>query len=123
MNKSELKERAGRLSRLTLEYMDNKRAISSLNAEQEKLKVKIDNKMVLNNCKVVFYGNEYIQKTDNPKVSINVAKFKSATNNKDFMSCLKVDVKKARKVLTEGQVKQIINTKSGDKFVTGVIEE
>lgn len=123
MDMAEIKNREGRSSRLTMEFMDNKRAIADLNAKQEKLKTKIDARMVFNNCKVLFYNGEYVQKADNPKVSIDVARFKSAVKGTEFMQCVKVDVAKARKVLSEGQVKQILITKSGDKFVTGSITE
>jgi hypothetical protein len=119
---SEIKDCKGSRSTLAMAFMDNKREMAVLEAEQGKLKMKIDARMVLNNCKVLFYNGEYVQKADNPKVSIDVAKFKSATNAKEFMQCVKVDVKKARKVLSEGQVEQILITKSGDKFITGVVE-
>lgn len=121
MNMQDIKDKDGRMSRLTMEFMDNKREIAELNAKQEKLKVKMDARMVLNNCKVLFYNGEYVQKADNPKVSIDVARFKSAVKGKEFMSCIKVDVAKARKVLSEGQVEQILVSKSGNKFVTGAI--
>jgi hypothetical protein len=106
-----------------MEFNDNKRAIAELTQKQNRLKVKIDARMVKNNSRVLFYNSEYVEKCDNPKVSINVAKFKNATNKDEFMSCVKVDVAKARKVLSEGQVEQILDTKSGDKFVTGSIVE
>jgi hypothetical protein len=123
MNMQEIENRKGRLSKLAQEFMDNKRAIADLNEVQNKLKVKIDNRMVMNNCKVLFYNGEYVQKADSPKVSIDVVKFKSATNGKEFMQCVKVDVAKARKVLSEGQVAQIMDTKSGNKLITGSIVE
>lgn len=121
MNMQEIKSREGRLSKLTQEFMNNKREIAELTEQQNKLKIKIDNRMVLNNCKVLFYNGEYVEKCDNPKVSINVAKFKNATNKEEFMSCITVSVAKARKVLSEGQVEQIIEKKSGNKLVTGSI--
>jgi hypothetical protein len=91
MNKQELKSKEGRLSKLVQEFMDNKRAISDYNAKQAILKTKIEARMVVNNSKVLFYNDEYVQKCPNPTVSINVAKFKNATNGKEFMQCIKVD--------------------------------
>jgi hypothetical protein len=123
MNKQELKLREGRLSKLVQDFMDNKRDIALLNSAQTILKAKIEARMVTNNSKVLFYNDEYVQKCPNPTVSINVAKFKNATNKDEFMQCIKVDVAKARKVLSEGQVEQIIDTKSGSKLVTGSIVE
>jgi hypothetical protein len=123
MNMSDIKNRDGRLSKLVQTFMDNKRTIASYNEEQAKLKEKIDKRMVLNNCKILFYNGEYIQKADKPKVSIDVVKFKSATNNTEFMQCVKVDVAKARKVLASGQISQLLQVKSGDKLICGNIIE
>jgi hypothetical protein len=123
MNMSDIKNKDGRMSKLVQTFMDNKRIIASYNEDQEMLKEKIDKRMVFNGCKILFCGDEYIQKADNPKVSIDVVKFKNATSRVEFMQCVKVDVAKARKVLSKSQAKQLISTKSGDKFVTGTITE
>ncbi len=123
MDMNEIKAREGRLSKLVKQYMDNKAMIASYNAEQDKLKEKIEARMVINNSKVLFYNGDYIQKSPNPKVTIDVAKFKNAVNKAEFMQCVKVEVAKARKVLSEGQVAQIMDTKSGSKLVTGSIVE
>jgi hypothetical protein len=123
MNMSYIKNKDGRMSKLVQTFMDNKRTIASYNEEQAKLKEKIDKRMVLNNCKILFYNGEYVQKADKPKVSIDVAKFKSATNDTEFMQCVKVDVAKARKVLAPGQIAQLMQVKSGDKLICGNIIE
>jgi hypothetical protein len=123
MDMNEIKAREGHLSKLVAEFMDNKRAIAEYGVKQAVLKEKLEARMVINNSKVLFYNGEYIQRADNPKVSIDVAKFKGATNGREFMQCVKVDVAKARKVLSEGQVAQIMDTKSGSKLITGSIVE
>jgi hypothetical protein len=123
MNMKEIKNREGRMSKLVADFMDNKREISRLQAIDKELKTRVDNRMVMNNCKVLFYNGEYVEKCDNPKVSIDVARFKNATSKDEFMQCVKVDVAKARKVLLPNQVAQLLTVKSGDKLITGSIIE
>jgi hypothetical protein len=119
---NDIKSRDGKNSKLVAEFMSLKRLIASLSKKQKEVGVKLDARMVSGNSKVLFYKNEYVQKSPNPTVSINVAKFKNATSKDEFMQCIKVEVAKARQVLSVGQVEQIIDTKSGSKFVTGNIE-
>jgi hypothetical protein len=117
-----IKQQKGAKSKLVVDYMRVKGAIKTLENRRELLKAQIEDHMTDRKTDILWSGNEYVEQTESPTVTVDAMKFKKLVSEGVFLSSVGVAVGKAKKVLSESEMKRITVIKNNTKLITGIIE-